>query len=80
MFFRVHVVYVDEGQAVYDWDEETHYKWTQFIIERCNKYGFTYTIIPIEQIFAIREEEIDLQITDPETIKQIEEEKKRDEE
>lgn len=60
MFFRVHVLYIDEGQAVYDWDEETHRKWTQFIIDKCAQCNFTYTIIPIEQIYAIESEEMDL--------------------
>ena len=24
MFFKVHVLYIDEGRAVYDWSEEVH--------------------------------------------------------
>jgi len=26
MFFKVHILYIDEGRAVYDWSEETHQK------------------------------------------------------
>jgi hypothetical protein len=49
MFFKVHVLYIDEGRAVYGWSEEFWQNQINMIIDACaNKYGFTYTIIPIE--------------------------------
>ena len=51
MFFSVHVLYIDEGQPVYDWSDEFHNDQIEFIKQTCEKYGFTYTIVPIEAVF-----------------------------
>jgi len=59
MFFRVHILYIEEGSAVYGWDEEKRLQNIQFIIDACNKYNFTYTILPIESVYDISDE-IDL--------------------
>lgn len=38
MFFRVHILYIEEGSAVYGWDDEKRQKNIDFIIETCKKY------------------------------------------
>ena len=53
MFFRVHVLYIDEGQAVYNWSDDFHTEQIDLIKSICEKYEFTYSIVPIESIFDI---------------------------
>jgi hypothetical protein len=53
MFFRVHILYIDECSGVYGVNEETRLKNIQFIIETCQRYKFTYTIVPLERVFDI---------------------------
>jgi tRNA(Ile)-lysidine synthase TilS/MesJ len=61
MFFKVHILYIDEGRAVYGWSHETWQKHIEFIKETCERrYGFTYTIIPIEAIFDVDPAVVDL--------------------
>ena len=49
------------------------------IKETCTKkYGFTYTIIPIEAIFDVSPEILDLKTPSQEEMKTLEEEKKQD--
>jgi hypothetical protein len=52
MFFKVHIVHIDES-AVYDWSPEQTATNIGVIIAACERYGFEYTIIPIENVFAI---------------------------
>lgn len=63
MFFRVHVLYIDEGQSVFDWSNEFHKEQIEFVKQTCEKYSFTYSIIPIESIFDV---EFDLKLATPE--------------
>ena len=61
MFFKVHVLYIDEGRAVYKWSDEHWQQQIQMIKETAqDKYGFTLTILPIERIFEVDESLIDL--------------------
>jgi len=53
MFFRVHILYIEEGSAVYQHSPETRAKSIAFIKEICEKYKFTYTIIPLERVFDL---------------------------
>lgn len=54
MFFKVHVLYIDEGPAVYGWTPEFHQKQINMIRELCEqRYGFSWTIVPIELIFGL---------------------------
>ena len=53
MFFSVHVLYIDEGRAVYGWTEDHWRSQIQLIVDICAKYEFSYTIIPIESVFDI---------------------------
>lgn len=67
MFFKVHVLYVDEGQAVYGWDEATHKKHLNMVEELCQKrYQFTFTIIPLEAIFDTRSSDLEMRVPSPE--------------
>eukprot|EP00347_Sterkiella_histriomuscorum_P003860 403362663 len=84
MFFRVHIFYVDEGRVVYGWDEQKHQENIEFIIKTCQRYGFTYTIVPLESVYDIglgvnSEVNVDLKMIDAEMAQKIEEEKKQDE-
>lgn len=60
MFFKVHVIYIDEGQVVYNWSKEQHEDNLKFIIETCENYQFSYSIIPIESIYDIGGENLDI--------------------
>jgi hypothetical protein len=73
------VLFIEEGSAVYSHDPETRAKNINFIREICERYSFTYTIVPIERIFDIDsavDTFLDMRIADPETALKIEEEKK----
>ena len=50
MFFRCHVVYVDES-LVYGWDEETRSKNLSIVKDACEEAKFEYTILPLERVF-----------------------------
>ena len=75
MFFRVHVLYIDEGPAVYNWSDDFHNEQIELIKQICEKYEFTYSIVPIESIFDI---DFDLKQPTPEERAQFDEEKKQD--
>jgi hypothetical protein len=82
MFFRVHILYIEEGSIVYGHDEETRAKNIGFIKEICEKYKFTFTIVPLERIYDLDLEVVpglDMRVADAETSAKIEEEKKLDE-
>ena len=82
MFFRVHILYIEEGSVVYQHDLETRTKNIAMIKEVCESYKFTYTILPLERILDITLEgspSLDMRVVDVETAQQIEEEKKQDE-
>lgn len=67
MFFKVHVLYIDEGRAVYGWDEEFHQKQIEMIKKLCEeRYNFTYTILPLEAIFDADAKDLDMKIPTPE--------------
>ena len=53
MFFKVHVVYIEEGSVVYDWNDQQKENNVKFIIDICQKYNFSYTIIPLEKVYDI---------------------------
>lgn len=82
MFFRVHILYIDECGAVYGVDEETRQRNIQFIVETCQRYKFTFTIVPIESVYDIdidRVPLLDMRVADAEAAQRIDEEKKKDE-
>ena len=63
MFFKVHVLHIDEGCAVYGWDEEFHQKQIQMIKQLCEeRYKFTYTILPLESIFDANTKDLDMKV------------------
>jgi hypothetical protein len=53
MFFKVHILYIEEGMGVYEWSEDEKMKNREMIEEMCNLYNFTYTIIPLERVFDL---------------------------
>ena len=55
MFFKVHVFYIDEARAVYKLSEEESKHRKEFVISKCNEYGFSYTIVPLEKVIEINE-------------------------
>ena len=54
MFFKVHILYIDEAQAVFKTSEEEAETRRNFIIHHCVKYGFTYSIVPIESAYEVK--------------------------
>lgn len=79
MFFKVHVIYVDEGRAIYGWSEEEHAKNIKMITEMCQtKYNFTFTVVPLEAIFDVQSEVVELKQPSAEQKLKLEEEKKND--
>lgn len=60
MFFRVHVLYIDEGETVYGWSKEVHEQNLNLIRTVCENYNFTYSILPIESIYDISSQLVDL--------------------
>lgn len=53
MFFRVHVLYIDEGPAVYGLSEGQHAANLDLVEKVCTAYKFSYTIVPLEAIYDI---------------------------
>lgn len=64
MFFKVHVLYIDEGISVYEWTPEFHQQHINMITEVCERYGFTYTIVPLETVFDVDPAVVDMQEPD----------------
>lgn len=54
MFFKVHIVYIDES-AIYKWDEEKEAENMNLIIDACKKFNFEYTVLKIESVFDINQ-------------------------
>lgn len=75
MFFKVHVLHIEESATVYGISEEQRQKNIDFIVNICKSYNFSYTVIPIEQIYSVSTE-IDLKAIDESIKAKIEEEKK----
>jgi len=63
MFFKVHILYIDEGRAVYGWSQEEAERHRTFFAETCKKYNFTYTILALEKVMRL---ELDTLNTKPE--------------
>ena len=54
MFFKVHILYIEEGPAVHGWTPELTLQHRQLITSTCEKYNFTYTVVPFESVFSIK--------------------------
>lgn len=52
MFFKIHVLYIEESGAVFGNDESVEKERIRFVTELCHKYGFDYTVIPIGYIYS----------------------------
>ena len=80
MFFKVHVLYIDEGRAVYGWDDHTHKSHLDMIKELCEKrYQFTFTILPLEAVYDVNSHDLDMRVPSQEEQKQLKIEMKMDE-
>ena len=52
MFFKVHILYIDEG-AVFGLSQEQRDQQKQFILDVCVKYQFNLTVVPLEAVYGI---------------------------
>lgn len=52
MFFKVHILYIDEG-AIYGWTPEQHTQNRKVIEEACESYGFDLSTVYLESVFDL---------------------------
>ena len=57
MFFKIHVLYIQESQSVYAHDQATEDERTQLITDLCKKYGFTFTVVPLETVYTLKSQQ-----------------------
>ena len=67
MFFKIHVLYIEEGPAVYGWSPELIQQHRQLIAQTCERYQFAYTIVPLESVFDIKQDFIN-KVASPEEL------------
>ena len=53
MFLKIHILYIDETRGIYGSSEEKSNANCTLIREACERYGFTYTILPLERIYEL---------------------------
>ena len=53
MFFKIHVLYIDEARAVYGVSQEEADARTTLVTGACKQYGFNYTVLPFERIYEL---------------------------
>ena len=58
MFFKIHVLYIDEARGVYGVTDEKAEENQQLIIKACQEYGFQYTILPLERAFELQRDSL----------------------
>ena len=63
MFFKVHILYIEEGPAVYGWSQEQTLQHRELITSTCVRYQLTYTVIPFESVFDIVRDMRNIQAT-----------------
>ena len=56
MFFKVHILYIDEAQSVFNTSVAEAEARKNFVIKHCVDYGFTYTIVPIESAYELKQQ------------------------
>lgn len=54
MFFKVHIIHIDES-AVYGYDEAKQQENLNIFIEACTKFNFDYTVLKLESVFDIEQ-------------------------
>ena len=52
MFFKIHILYIDEG-SIYDQTSEKREQNRRLLIDTCNSYKFNLTIVPLESVYDI---------------------------
>ena len=68
MFFKVHVLYIEEGIQVFGISSEEAERRRNLIIRVCESYQFTYTIIQLEAVYEVHMEAMQSDATDLESI------------
>ena len=63
MFFKVHILYIEEGPALYGWSPEETIRHRELITSTCTKYQLTYTVVPFEKVFEITRDMINVPAT-----------------
>ena len=58
MFFKIHILYIDEARGVYGATQEEADARITLVTETCQRYGFDYTILPIEKIFELQRDSL----------------------
>jgi cytoplasmic tRNA 2-thiolation protein 2 len=53
MFFKVHIIHIDDS-AVFGWDEQKTHENISIVVDACKKFGFNYTVLKIESVFDIK--------------------------
>jgi hypothetical protein len=56
MFLKCHILYIDEGAAVYGWTPEESQKHRKLIQTTCEQYKMKFSILPMESVFDIKSE------------------------
>jgi hypothetical protein len=54
MFFKVHVLYIQESESVYNSEKVVEAERTALVIDLCKKYGFPYTVVPLETVYQMK--------------------------
>ena len=52
MFFKVHILYIDEG-TVFGWTDQQREQNRKMIEETCLRYGFNLSTVYLESVFDI---------------------------
>jgi len=52
MFFKIHILYIDEG-TVFGWSDEQRAANRGIIEEACKQYGFNLTTVFLESVFDV---------------------------
>jgi len=55
MFFKIHIVYIDEAESIFNVSAEEALRRRNFIIDHCTKYKFNYTILNLESIYDVKQ-------------------------
>lgn len=58
MFFKIHVLYIDEARGVYGVPDERAEANCQLVIDACTQYGFNYTILPLERVYEMQRDSL----------------------
>ena len=69
MFFKIHVLYIDEARAVFNVSQEEADRRTALITDACQRYGFNYTVLPFEKIYELQRDSLNEPAEDMDQVK-----------